>query len=412
MSRRRAGVQPPLLGPTEPNTGGASLLTADEAARELGVSKPTLYAYVSRGLLRAVPDPADPRASRYPAFEVALLMRRRGQGRKREQQTLGALNNGWPVLETALAAVVDGQPVYRGQAAVPLAREHSAEDAARLLWQFGAHDPFAAPAPVLSPAWHHLATEIRARPLAERTLALFALALSDLHGSAWLPDGPALAQACGAHLRAAWASFLALAPQDRPLHEQVARAWGLPRRAHDPIRQALVLTADHEMNMVVFTARGLASVGATIGASMLGSMCNLTATFNGGACAQVEALWDDVVRQPDLQAALAARLDRGDNLPGFNHLSYPAGDPRAAALLALCDTLAPLPPIAQAVERLTGWKPAVDFGLVALRRALGAPREAALALQLGGRCVGIIAHVLEQRRSGQRIIARASYVGP
>jgi len=49
---------------------------------------------------------------------------------------------------------------------------------------------------------------------------------------------------------------------------------------------------------------------------------------------------------------------------------------------------------------------------VALRRALAAPPEAAAALLMAGRCVGILAHVLEQRRSGERLVARSRYVGP
>ena len=34
------------------------MLTTEEAARRLGVKVPTLYAYVSRGLLESHPDPA------------------------------------------------------------------------------------------------------------------------------------------------------------------------------------------------------------------------------------------------------------------------------------------------------------------------------------------------------------------
>lgn len=388
------------------------LLSADEAAARLKVSKATLYAYVSRGLLGAVRDATDPRARRYSSFEIDQLVRRRQGGRRRDAQTLAALAEGWPVLETALAGVQDGRPVYRGHDALTLARQSSAEDVARLLWQLDPHDPFAGPAPVLSAAWQRQAREWVARPLPERTLALFALALPDLNGPAWLPEGAALAEACGAHLRAAVASFLAQPPSAGPLEQQFRRAWKLPRSSDDALRQALVLAAEHEMNMIAFTARGLASVGATLGASLLGGLCNLTSTFDGGASSQVEALWDELTAQRDLAGAVAARLDRGDSLSGFNHLAYPAGDPRASMLLKTAGALQRLPPIAAQVERLTGWKPAIDFGLVALRRALGAPREAALALQIAGRCIGIIGHVLEQRRSGQRIVARARYVGP
>ena len=47
-------------------------LSADEAARRLGVSRQTLYAYVSRGLLQAH-KADDPRQSRYLAEAVDQL---------------------------------------------------------------------------------------------------------------------------------------------------------------------------------------------------------------------------------------------------------------------------------------------------------------------------------------------------
>jgi citrate synthase len=402
---------PPLMG-ANASAAPSTLLSAEQAARRLGVSKATLYAYVSRGRLTAVPDALDPRASRYSSFEISVLERRRGSGRRQLQQTLAAVNEGLPILETALSCAHAGRPVYRGQDAVDLARTATVEDVARLLWQCGPSDPFDAPPPELGEHWLRQTAELRKLALQPRTLALLALALPRLQGAWWLEEPQALAHAAGAHLRAAMACFLARAPQARPLHEQFAQAWRLGRRAHEPLRQALVLAADHEMNMVAFIGRALASVGSDMGSALLAAMCTLNANFVGGASVQVEQLWDDLATARDLNGALAARLDQGQGLPGFNHIAYPAGDPRAALLLRLCAQIAPQPPIARAVKQLTGWDPAIDFAFVALRRALGAPKGAALALQLGGRCVGVIAHVLEQRRSGQRIMTRARYVGP
>lgn len=132
---------------------------------------------------------------------------------------------------------------------------------------------------------------------------------------------------------------------------------------------------------------------------------------NGGATADVEVLWDDLLAGPRMPAAVRDRLSRGDALPGFGPQAYPAGDPRAVRLLQLARRAGPLPPIAAEVTRRTGWSPSVDFGFVALRRSLGAPRGAALTLQFGSRCVGLLAHVLEQRRSGQRFAPRAVYTG-
>lgn len=398
--------------PPSVQSGTAVLLDADAAAARLGVRRASLYAYVSRGWLTAVPDPADPRRSRYSSFELDLLASRQGGRRARVQQTLAAVSEGWPLLDTALSCIADGQPLYRGQRACDLATHASAEDVARLLWQCAPHDPFDAPAPTPPAPWRALADSLRRQPHEARTLALLGLALPALHGPAWLDAPEALARAAGAHLRMALACFLAREPDAQPLHEQLRAAWRLPRRAADPLRCALVLAADHEMNMIAFTGRALSSVGAPLGHALLGAMCTLGSSFSGGATGRVEALWDELTGARDLDAAVATRLRRDGALPGFNHLSYPAGDPRAVLLLAQARALSPLPPIADAVHAATGWQPSIDFGFVALRRALKAPPEAALTLQFAGRCVGVIGHVLEQRRSGQRIVTRARYVGP
>ncbi len=410
---------PSAPGLSLPASGTYTLLDSGEAAARLGISKATLYAYVSRGLLKAASDPSDPRLRRYSSFEVELLLRRKQGGRQREQQARAALNEGLPVLDTALSCVREGEPMYRGRSVLDWVDAGcSAEDVARQLWQFSPEiDPFASPAPVLGKSWQLLREQLPLGP-SSRPLALFATALNDLHGPAWLPDGEALARACAEHLRALIASFLNRPPSQEPLHQQFRRAWRLPATSDAALRRALVLVADHEMNMVGFTARCLASVEASIGAALLAAMCNLTATFNGGACAQVEALWDELAASSDLEAALRRRLDRGEGLPGFNHLSYPAGDPRARRLLEECAALAPCAAqllaqkVVPCVARLTGWKPSLDFGLVALRRTLGAPEHAALSLLMGGRSIGVLAHILEQKRSGQRLWVRARYVGP
>lgn len=391
----------------------APLLDADTAARRLGVSKGTLYSYVSRGWLHAVPDPADPRARRYSAFELEQLARRTGPRRKQLQLTLAALTEGLPVLDTALSCIHQGQPIYRGRPALAMARTESLESVARWLWLCEDRDPFDAPAPTLGPAWQALARAIRRQPLATRTLALLAAALADVDTATGTQAGPdAGAVQAAALLRTSVGCFLARNPGSAPIHLQFRRAWRLGPEAAEPLREALVLTADHELNLVAFVGRVLASADAPASAALLGALCTLGARFNGGATAQVEAQWDALAAEPDLSRAVAARLARGESLAGFNHLAYPRGDPRALRLLELARDFAPPPALVPVVQQLAGWAPSIDFALVALRRALGAPRGAALALQMAGRCVGVLAHVLEQRRSGQRMIVRARYVGP
>lgn len=265
----------------------AEPLTAAEAALRLGVSRSTLYAYVSRGLLQAVANPDDPRRSLYAVHEVALLLRRRGRSRRPAAQALAALAEGLPLLETAVAGVVDGQPHYRGRPALPWARRATLEDTARLLWHAEPHDrivdllvdPFAGPAPVLSAAWRRALRDTSGQPPAERTLALLALALPDLPAPPWGADEATVLRACGALLRVAMACFLGVTPDASPLHLQCQRAWGLPDAAAQPLREALVLGAENELNLPAFTARTVGSVGAPLGATMLAGLCNITARF-------------------------------------------------------------------------------------------------------------------------------------
>ena len=57
----------------------ADYINAGEAARRLGVSRQTLYAYVSRGLIKAAPAD-DPRQSLYLGAAVDQLADTRKRG--------------------------------------------------------------------------------------------------------------------------------------------------------------------------------------------------------------------------------------------------------------------------------------------------------------------------------------------
>src|SRR5271155_2979587 len=103
------------------------MLTTEEAARRLGVKVPTLYAYVSRGLLESHPDPAR-RGSLFDLDDIEGLAARSRGGR----QTATRL----ATITTAVTQLdQDFGPIYRGRPATDLAVAHSFEDVAELLWQ-------------------------------------------------------------------------------------------------------------------------------------------------------------------------------------------------------------------------------------------------------------------------------------
>ncbi len=120
----------------------ADWLDSKEAAKRLGVSAATLYAYVSRGLLRSEATDGQ-RERRYRADDVARLQRRRAVGRKASSIAGNTLDFGTPVLESALTLIENNRLYYRGIDATRLARSASLEDVARLLWNCGS-ESFAA----------------------------------------------------------------------------------------------------------------------------------------------------------------------------------------------------------------------------------------------------------------------------
>ncbi|RBL79229.1 excisionase, partial [Streptomyces cavourensis] len=120
-------------------------LSSAEAAARLGVSRQTLYAYVSRGLLHAEAGDSH-RESRYLADDVERLAAQRTRGRKPKEVAKATLSWGLPVLESAITLIEDGQMYYRGVNAVTLAESASVEAVAAHLWQCDARAAFGGPA--------------------------------------------------------------------------------------------------------------------------------------------------------------------------------------------------------------------------------------------------------------------------
>src|SRR6188474_371575 len=106
----------------------ASWISMNEACNLLGVQPQTLYAYVSRGKLEVMPDPADTRRRLYRAEDVAVLAKRKQPGRKHETLAANTLFGSEPSIPTALCSFFRGRPHYRGQDAVSLARSATLED--------------------------------------------------------------------------------------------------------------------------------------------------------------------------------------------------------------------------------------------------------------------------------------------
>ncbi|AJC22301.1 citrate synthase family protein [Pandoraea pulmonicola] len=387
--------------------------TAAQAAERLGVSLPTLYAYVSRGLLHAEPGKTH-RERRYRVADVERLAVQRTRGRKPKEVAKAALDWGVPVLESSITLIEDGRCYYRGRDALTMAESASVETAAAWLWQCDEVSAFSGDdRKRLASEWPVLLLErFRDRRAEEALLPSFTVVTDDAPTAIWQRDPVRVAQGSAALLRLMTACLLGTRPSDAPIHEQCARAWGVrDGQGADLIRMALVLCADHELNASSFTARCVASTGASLRAAVIAGLAALTGGRHGGTTARNEAMWEEI-GETDIVARMRDRLARGEKLPGFGHHLYPAGDVRASAMLA---RVLPAHPAWQtmidAAEALVGQRPSLDFALVAVRRHLNLPLGAAFGLFALGRTIGWIAHAREQRESTQLIRPRAAYIG-
>ncbi len=109
-------------------------LTAQEAAAELGISQDTLYAYVSRGLIRSEASDGQKRSRWYPLEDVQRLKKHKGEYRHPDKVAAGAMQAGTPVMESAITMITDDRFYYRGHDALTLATTHSVEQVAALIW--------------------------------------------------------------------------------------------------------------------------------------------------------------------------------------------------------------------------------------------------------------------------------------
>ncbi|MCU0513848.1 MAG: citrate synthase family protein [Anaerolineae bacterium] len=397
-------------------------LTAQEAAAALDISPATLYAYVSRGLIRSE-TAGNRRQRRYYAEDIDKLLARKEARKNPEATAREALHWGTPVLESALTLIAGGQYYYRGHNALHLAQTASLEDVAALLWTgepAQAAALFGQPIPANRYETMLLHLEMDGTLLSPvQTLQAF-LPLAAADDPAAYDLRPATVARTGARiLRLMTAIIAGETAEPLPLARALQRGWSPQQpEAAALLNTALILCADHELNVSSFTARVVASAGSTPYAVVSAGLSAMQGVKHGGYTGRVEALLREAGSPEAMRDSLAARLQRGEAIPGFGHKLYPEGDPRARLLLELLAQVYPEVPevrLAQAAVAaaadLLREAPAIDLALVALTRALGLPDGTALALFALGRAVGWIGHAIEQYAADTLIRPRARYVG-
>ena len=388
-----------------------SWIGAVEASRLLGVSRATLYAYVSRGFVRSQAAPGAPRERMYSREDVETLRRRTEERRAPDKAAARALQWGMPILESAIA-LLDGRALYyRGLDAAALARSRSLEEVAALIWT-GRLD-------ALPPATRISRIALPSPPLPFIARAQSMLAAAAARDPLAMDLRPASVAGTGWNiLRLLSKAATASEPGNATVDLALARKWKVGARGVDVVRAALVLCADHELNVSSFTARCVASAGSHPYAVVIAGLAALEGPRHGGASARAESMLASMRRARSLRAAIGARMRRGEPIDGFGHPLYRESDPRAKLLLELLGERYAksaeyryVAEFVQAAASSTGEHPNIDFGLAAASRVLALPAGAPLILFAVGRSVGWIGHAIEQYATGQLIRPRAKYVG-
>jgi citrate synthase len=402
-------------------------LTAREAAEALDISVATIYAYVSRGLIRSEPAGLNQRARLYLAEDVQKLLEQKAYRHDPAKAAHAAMQWGMPILESALTLIDETGLYYKGQDVTKLAITHTIEQVAALLWTgdmtqkadiFSLHPQVASYLDALhSLQQHHPDLSV----LQQLQIALTLAAADDLAAYDLQTQFRHAGQTGTRILKLMTAVVAQNHDTTMPIAQTLQRRWCAEDEQTVPLlNAALILCADHELNASAFAARVVASVETNLYQVITAGLAALQGFKHGGNTILVEDLFHEIASRSSVRNVIATRLRRGEPIPGFGgHQLYPHGDPRGACLLTLLIQMYPHSPTVQQaqtmvaiMDEIPGRKPNLEFALVTLAQTLHLPDGSALALFATGRTVGWIGHAIEQYNSGHMIRPRATYSGP
>jgi len=389
----------------------SQLLESEEAARRLGVKLPTLYAYVSRGLLTSQ-RAADGKRSLFDVEQIEALARRSRGGRQ---------------VETRLATVTTGitqlrqdGPYYRGRRTADLATTATFEEVAALLWDDDRArwqpQPLTGPvglssrdllrwAVVMAGAGDPLRADLRPEAVVQVAGRLISTVVDVLPVRSTGPVPTLDLDGDREQLHDALAARLTTRLAPGAVGPELVRA----------VNAALVVLADHELATSTLAVRMAASTRADLYDAVLAGLGTFAGPLHGGASQIVHQL---LVDADELGAERAAdkALRWMNILPGFGHTVYTDGDPRAEPLLDLFEQLATerQRAVVASIRALADSHdfPAanVDLGIGALVFAAGMPAASGQTIFGVARMAGWTAHYLEELTERPlRFRARAIY---
>jgi citrate synthase len=386
-------------------------LTSEAAARKLGVKPETLYAYVSRGMVRSE-RVAGSRRSRFLRADVEKLA-----GRQRAGGRAGGLEL---IIETDLTYLDPaGALAYRGWDVADAVKTATYEEVAAWLWH-GERDrvEFVAPRD-MSRIARQLAGTLADQPVMDRIRATVA---SVRRCDAFRDDRrPESVASAGRAIVATMLEALPVVGAADPGGSVATRLWPrLTAHAAKPrlvklLDATLVMLADHEMAASTLAARIAASTWADPYLVELAGLATLGGPLHGAASTQARILLHEVHHEGVSPAeAIAARLRNNERVPGFGHRVYQFNDPRCDVLLDMLGAIKREPVEEELVllmrERGLPF-PNIDFAIASFAERYDMIDNAGEVIFAVARTAGWLAHAIEEYRYALRYRPRAVYTG-
>ncbi|HYQ33624.1 MAG TPA: citrate synthase [Lapillicoccus sp.] len=370
-------------------------ITTTEAAQRLGVKRATLYAYVSRGLLRS---------ERRPGQQESLFDRTQIDAMASATRPPGSPQ---PVLRfrsiaTSVSSQVDGDLLYRGRPLQDVVALGSLDDAAAIV--------LGSSVPQQVPRLSQVAgVDLSALPLERRMpVAIQLVAAADPFASDTDPEQvrTAAMPTLGAALTLVSGAAASPDPVTTDLTALTLAALGGSPDARDDVellRVLLVALLDHGLTASTVAARVAASTRAGLHDCLSAAYAAMAGPLHGAAPVAAHALLVDGVDPTVLVGrSLRERGERG-GIAGFGHFLYPDGDPRADVVLEALWRRRGTEPLRRRVGALTalvaertGGLPNIDLASAAVLHALGLPAESGEVVFQVARSVGVAAHVVEE----------------
>ncbi|MDI3379942.1 citrate/2-methylcitrate synthase [Xenophilus aerolatus] len=384
-------------------------LSAQAAAAALGVAIPTLYAYVSRGLIRSERVPGS-KSRKYWRSDIERLAK--GAAASPASARPSAL-----ALDTELTLLLDGGLYFRGVNAIELARHATLEEVAALLWRADEWKDGDIGAKSSPAGWAGLLGTQMELSSRDRAIALLPAA-ERADPRAYDLSRPGYVRTARDVLR--W--YTAIVTRSRalhatPVHVLLSKALAAPKGMEEVIRTTLVLSADHEFDPVTYAVRAIANTGVTpYMVATTGLIMRHGLRFQSQRFGAVSRFLLEVLSARRGDAPVVARMRHGEDLPGFSAgvgLPDARTEPLMEALRRHLKSDGDLRRLAEAQQcALDTSGRHMDFILPALfvGHKLGLQGEE-LAVSAIGRLVGWMAHAMEQFFEREYVRPRANYVG-